>query len=131
MKNTLKKVMASVMAVTSLAIGMTGMSSSAADDVKIIDRYQGPATDLEFGYGAHAYAYADSTSINVGTKAQSPSISANVRVIGLTYITYNGDFLNHTYVGEVYYNKGGSGIDNLYTKHEANGYEVTTYRSVN
>lgn len=31
MKNILKKVMASVMAVTSLAIGMTGISASAAD----------------------------------------------------------------------------------------------------
>lgn len=130
MKNTLKKVMASVMAVASLAVGMTGISASAADDVKNIDRYQGPTTDIEFGYGAHAYAYADSTTINVGTKAQNQNIVAGVQIIAVTATTYNGDFLIHYHIGEVYYNTSGTGITYVKSRHTANGYTQDVSRYV-
>ena len=61
MKNTLKKVMASVMAVASLAVGMTGISASAAGYCGA-----GPGSEvidgLTYYYG---YGYADGSTIKV------------------------------------------------------------------
>lgn len=62
MKNTLKKVMASVMAVASLAVGMTGISASAADS------YFGAYCDSKVSGGLTYYrgvGYADGETFRV------------------------------------------------------------------
>lgn len=68
MKNIFKKIIASIMAVSSLATGMIGMSVSATDvttfiNPEITEEYQGPETNISFGDGAHASIYIDSTQI--------------------------------------------------------------------
>ncbi len=135
MKKSFKKLTAALMAVASLAVGVTGIGASAADVTtpvfpEITEEYQGPETDIIFGGGAHAKAYADSTQINLTTVAQSSTKSAGVQVIAVTAEKYNGNYLVHTHVGEVSYNTNGTGIAYVGANHTANGYSQGTARYV-
>ena len=107
MKNTLKKIMASVMAITSLSIGMTGMNTSAADDIKIIDRYSGPDTvrsfDANISYHATATGNAGSTWAFFSTSdPYAYHVSINIiNVNGTVYDPYywysDGTYISHSY----------------------------------
>ena len=111
MKNTVKKLTASIMAVAAFTMGAVGFNASAADVTtpevpEIIDEYQGPETDISFGSGAHAYAYAESTYIYLKTTGPS-NVTVKLDVatyvtlgtgLGLTYASSNGS-ITHTYYG--------------------------------
>lgn len=74
MKNIFKKIVASAMAVASLAVGVVGMGTSAVDAVvSPVDSaivYSGPSGSVSFGDRATATIYASSTQVNLSTTRQ-------------------------------------------------------------
>ncbi len=72
MKNIFKKIVASAMAVVSLAVGVVGMGTSAVGAVSPVDVivYSGPSGSVSFGDRATATIYASSTQVNLSTSRQ-------------------------------------------------------------
>lgn len=114
MKNTFKKITASIMAVASLAISATGVVASAADVTtpvtpEITERYAGPTGYISFGNGATAGIYRDESLIFLSTDGRySDSIvsvklsSASFRTLsegtGTTYESDDG-YVSRSYTG--------------------------------
>lgn len=135
MTSKIKKAIASLMAVASLSTCAMGISSSAADVTtpevpEIIERYQGPETDIPFGNGAHAYAYADSRQVNLKTTASSTT-TVIVQLDTVYYTTFNGGIsVNYASTGTVSHNYSGTGITYAHGTHTAGSSSVGTNRYV-
>lgn len=133
MKKTFKKLTAALMAVASLAVGVTGIGASAAND-GISPLYQGPMGYVSFGNSAKAGIYADSGQINLSTE-DSKATNVTVRLSGAGYTTIN-ETTNTTYTGITYisHDYKGSGIkygDGAHTATEGGIVKSTsTHRTV-
>ncbi len=107
MKKTLKKFAASVMAVTTLAVSMTGLTTNAAGG------------SVTFSPAATASIYVNSTQINIGT-VRTGAVEVRVRLIGSDGASASGDSKDkYGYDGSVYGNYTGNGFTGAHSRHNA------------
>ena len=125
MKNTFKKITASIMAVASLAISATGVVASAADVTtpvtpEIIERYDGPTGYVYFDNCAVAGIYRSSTQINISTDWKSGS-TVYVKLLSTSGASASGQKDKYGYDGSVSLNFTGNGFTHADSYHEAGG----------
>lgn len=133
MKKTFKRLTAVIMAVTSLAVGVTGIGASAAND-GISPLYQGPMGYVSFGNSARAGIYADSSQINLTTEDATAS-NVTVKIIGAGYTSLSENpgitYSSITYVALNCYGTGIKYVEGHHTAIEKGVvYSVYTSRSV-
>lgn len=105
MKRNFKKTFAALIATTTMAVGFSVLSVSAAE---ITPRYSGPTGYVSFGNGATAGIYRDSSSIFLSTdggnnsyvsvKLSSASYTTISEKSGTTYDDTDG-YVSHSYSG--------------------------------
>lgn len=130
MKNTFKKITASIMAVASLAISATGVVASAADVTtpvtpEIIERYSGPTGYIPFGNGATAGIYRDESLIFLSTEGRYSNSIVSVELTSASYRTINegtGTIYEES-DGYVSHSYSGTGITHAKGSHIADGSE--------
>ncbi len=132
MKNTFKKITASIMAVVSLAISATGVITSAADVTtpvtpEITERYDGPTSYVSFGNGATAGIYRSSTQINISTEWKSGS-TVYVELQSTSGSSVSGKKDKYGYNGYVSLDYTGSGFTYAESYHEAGGSSIVLSR---
>lgn len=125
MKNTFKKIAASIMAVASLAISATGVIASAADVTtpvtpEITERYDGTTGYVSFGDGATAGIYRSSTQINISTEWKSGS-TVYVELTSTSGASVSGQKNKYGYNGYVSLNYTGNGFTHAESYHVAGG----------
>ncbi len=132
MKNTFKKITASIMAVASLAISATGVVASAADVTtpvtpEIIERYDGPTGYVSFGNGATAGIYRSSTQINISTQWKSGS-TVYVKLKSTSGASISGRKDKYGYDGYISLDYTGNGFTYVESYHEAGGESIELSR---
>ena len=127
MKRTFKKTFAALIAVTTMAVGASALSASAAE---VTPRYSGPTGYVYFGNDAKAGIYRDSTMISLSTEGNSSTSVVTVKLKSASYITL-GSGLGVTYAdsdGYVSHIYSGTGITYCTGYHVADGYSQSTAR---
>ncbi len=132
MKNNLKKVTASIMAVASLAVSATGIVTSAEDVTtpvtpEVVEEYGAPSGYVPFGDGATAGIYRSSTQINISTEWKSGS-TVYVELKSTSGASVSGSKDKYGYDGYVSLNYTGNGFTHAESYHEAGGYSIELSR---
>ncbi len=116
-----------MIAATTMAVGMGGISANAAE---VSPRYSGPTGYVSFGNGATAGIYRDSTSIFLSTEGNSTTSVVSVKLKSASYTTL-GSGLGVTYAdsdGYVSHSYTGTGITYVTGYHIADGDSQSTAR---
>ena len=133
MKTSFRKIAASMIAVASLAIGVTGVNASATDVTnpeipEIIDEYSGPMGYVSFGSGAIAGIYRDSTQVNISTSYNSGT-TVRVKLKSTSGSVATGDQKDKWgYDGYISGNYNGNGFTSATSYHEGAGGSITLTR---
>ncbi len=134
MKNTFKKMAASIIAVASLTVSATGIVTSAEDVTtpvtpEVVEEYNGPTGYVSFGDGATAGIYRDSSLIFLDTQGGSNNSHVSVKLVTAGYDTIDEEpGTTHAGTGYVSRNYRGSGIVYATGLHTADGAEQGTAR---
>ena len=132
MSNKLRKIVASVMAVATFAMGAVGINASAAEITtpevfEVIEEYSGPTGYVTFGSGATAGIYRDSSQINISTSWNSGS-TVYVKLTNTSGAPASGTKDKYGYDGYVSLNFTGSGFTKAYSYHSAGGSSISLSR---
>lgn len=124
MKTNMKKIVASVIAVTSLTVGMTGLSTNAT-----AAPYKAPTGYVSFGKGATAGINRNSTEIVLSTSCPSSHyVSVKLSSAGYTTISEKSGTTYDDTDGYISHRYTGTGIKSAKGYHKADSYSVTTSR---
>lgn len=130
--NTFKKIIAAVMAMTSLAISATGVLASATDvtmpaTLEVAGTYSVPTGYVYFGKGAKAGIYRDSSQVVISTKWNSGT-TVYVELVSTGGASASRVKTKYGYDEYASLNFLGSGFTHAESYHEAGGYSANLSR---
>ncbi len=131
MKMDFRKLTASLVAVTTLAVSMVGISANA---VEVSPRYSGPTGYIYFGPNGKAGTYVDSRQINLSTSDNSAS-NVTVKLTDTAYESLTGDRPGVTYSSTTYVSLNCQGYGIIYAaglhtvRENGTTYSTNTHRN--